>query len=121
MEERNLTCIRCPIGCQIQVTMDNGEVLSVKGNSCPRGEAYARKEVTAPTRIVTSTVQVYGSQSGAATVSCKTAGDVPKERMLAVMEAITGVSVPAPVHIGDVLVANAAGTGVDVVATKEVI
>ena len=121
MEQRNLTCIRCPIGCQIQVELEGKEVLSVKGNSCPRGEAYARKEMTDPTRIVTSTVRVHGSRSGSVTVPCKTAGDVPKGSIFAVMKAMTGVSVSAPVHIGDVVVVNAAGTGVDVVATKEVI
>ncbi len=120
MEKRNLTCIRCPIGCQIEVEMDNGQVLSVKGNSCPRGEQYARKEVTNPTRIVTSTVRVSGSRSGAITVSCKTAEDVPKDKMFEVMQAISELQVSAPVHIGDVLLENAAGTGVNIIATREV-
>lgn len=119
MEKRNLTCIRCPIGCQIEVEMDNGQVLSVHGNSCPRGEQYAHKEVTNPTRIVTSTVRVCGNRSGAITVSCKTAEDVPKDKMFAVMQAISELQVPAPVHIGDVLLENAAGTGVNIIATRE--
>ena len=55
-----LTCIGCPMGCPLTVTMENGAVASVTGNTCPRGDAYARKEVTAPTRIVTSTVRVIG-------------------------------------------------------------
>ncbi|MCD8007748.1 MAG: DUF1667 domain-containing protein, partial [Clostridiales bacterium] len=57
MEVKNLTCIGCPLGCPLEVTMENGEVVSVTGNTCPRGAAYARKEVTTPTRIVTSTVR----------------------------------------------------------------
>lgn len=57
MEVRELTCIGCPLGCQLTVTMGNDEI-KVEGNTCPRGEAYAKKEVTNPTRIVTSTVRV---------------------------------------------------------------
>ena len=62
MEIRNLTCISCPMGCQITVEMDGSEVLSVTGNTCKRGDVYARKEVTNPTRIVTSTVKVIGEK-----------------------------------------------------------
>jgi CxxC motif-containing protein len=120
MEKIALTCIGCPLGCQIEVSMENGKVAAVTGNTCPRGDAYARKEVTAPTRIVTSTVRVSGSRTGAVTVSCKTRTDVPKNKIFDCIRALRGVSASCPVHIGDVLVPNAAGTGVDVIATKEV-
>ena len=70
METRDLTCIGCPLGCSLVVTMENNEVTSVTGNTCPRGDAYARKEVTNPTRIVTSTVRVNGGILPM--VSCKT-------------------------------------------------
>ena len=121
MEERNLICIGCPMGCPLTVTLEDGKVLSVVGNTCPRGDIYARKEVTNPTRIVTSSVLVTGSKSGAKTVSVKTAADVPKGMIFEVMKALKGVSVPAPVHIGDVLVPDIAGTGVNLIATKEVL
>ena len=62
MEQRELTCIGCPLGCALRVTMENGAVVSVEGNTCPRGDAYARKEVTAPSRIVTTTVPVTGGE-----------------------------------------------------------
>lgn len=118
MEKRELTCIGCPLGCQITVTMENGEIKDVTGNTCKRGDVYARKEVTNPTRIVTSTVQVTGGVSP--TVSCKTAQDIPKDKIFAVTEALRGVSVKAPVAIGDVVFANVADTGVDMVATKQI-
>ena len=70
METRNLTCIGCPLGCSVSVTMDQGKVTEVTGNTCKRGEIYARKEVTNPTRIVTSSVCVNGGTM--AMVSCKT-------------------------------------------------
>ena len=74
MEKRELICIGCPLGCPLSVTLENGEVTSVTGNTCPRGDAYARKEVTNPTRIVTSTVRVEGGVY--AMVSCKTESDI---------------------------------------------
>lgn len=114
-----LTCIRCPKGCQVTVTLAGGQVTAVTGNGCPRGDAYARKEVTDPTRVVTTVVPVSGS-AVARMVSVKTAGDVPKAKVLDVVRALSGVSMAAPVHIGDVVLADVCGTGVDVVATKDV-
>ena len=78
MNTVNLTCIGCPLGCPIEVVMEGKEILLVTGNTCPRGEKYARKEVTAPTRIVTSSVRVYGSTRGERMVPLKTASDIPK-------------------------------------------
>ena len=119
MEVRELICIDCPLGCPVTVTMDNGEVVEVKGNTCKRGDVYARKEVTNPTRIVTSTVKVKGGSL--AMVSVKTKNDIPKEKIFDCVRALKGVEVQAPVHIGDVIMTDVAGTGVDIVATKEVL
>ena len=121
METRNLICINCPMGCPLEVTIENGEVTNVTGNTCPRGAAYAKKEVTAPPRIVTSSVRVSGSQNGAVMVSCKTASDIPKGKIFDIVRAIKDVTVACPVHIGDVVMANVADTGVDMIATKEVL
>ena len=116
MEEKNLICIGCPMGCPLTVKMEHGEVVSVTGNTCKRGDIYARKEVTNPTRIVTSTVRVTGGSE--AMVSVKTKEDIPKGKIFDCVKALKNVEVAAPVHIGDVLVKNVAGTGVDVIATK---
>lgn len=118
MEKRDLTCIGCPLGCQLVVTMEDGEVTAVEGNTCKRGDTYARKEVTNPTRIVTSSVMVEGGSD--VTVSVKTREDIPKSRIFECVKALKGVTMKAPVHIGDVVVANAAGTGVDFIATSNV-
>lgn len=118
MEERKLTCIGCPMGCPLTVTMEAGEVISVTGNTCKRGDIYARKEVTNPTRIVTSTVRVTGGDADM--VSVKTKEDIPKGKIFECVKALKTVEVPAPVHIGDVLLKDVAGTGVDIVATKNV-
>lgn len=118
MENRDLICIGCPLGCPLTVTIENGEVTTVTGNTCPKGDAYARKEVTNPTRIVTSTVCVEGGV--APMVSCKTAADIPKGKIFEVTESLKTICAKAPVAIGDVLLADAAGTGVDIIATKNV-
>ena len=113
-----LTCISCPLGCPLKVETDNeGKVLSVTGNTCKRGEDYGRREVTAPTRTVTSTVRLKGGS--APVVSVRTKGDVPKDKIFAVMEEIRGAVITAPVHIGDVVIPDIAGTGVDLIATRE--
>lgn len=116
MEERNLTCIGCPLGCSITVKMESGSVISVEGNTCKRGDDYARKEVTNPTRIVTTTVMVNGGTE--AMVSVKTRSDIPKDKIFDCIKALKKVRVNAPVHIGDVICKDIAGTGVDIVATK---
>ena len=105
MEERKLTCIGCPMGCPLTVVMNGKEVVGVTGNTCKRGDVYARKEVTNPTRIVTSV---------------KTKEDIPKGKIFECVKALKGIEVPAPVHIGDVILENVADTGVDIVATKNV-
>lgn len=118
MNTKNLTCINCPMGCPLTVEMEGGQVIRVSGNTCKRGEIYARKEVTDPTRIVTSTVKVL--HGNAAVIPVKTKEDIPKGKIFDCVKALKKIQVEAPVHIGDMIAADIAGTGVDVIATKNV-
>ena len=118
METKELTCINCPMGCRITVTMSGSEVLSVEGNTCKRGEVYARTEVVSPVRTVTTTIKV--TRGSVDRVSCKTKTPVPKDKIFDVMAEISSAICAAPVKIGDVLIEDCAGTGVPVVATKDV-
>ena len=79
MSERELICIGCPMGCPIVVKMEDGKVTSVTGNTCPRGDAYARKEVTDPTRIVTTTVRVADGK--VPMINVKTEHDISKDKI----------------------------------------
>ena len=118
MDTRVLTCINCPMGCRITVTMDAGKITSITGNTCKRGEIYAGTEVTAPVRTVTTTIKVTcGIQDR---VSCKTREPVPKEKIFEVMDEVNKASCQAPVKAGDILIEDCAGTGIPVVATKNV-
>ena len=113
--ERLLTCIVCPKGCPMTVTLsDSGEVLEVKGNTCPRGKTYAESECTHPTRTVTSTVMCEGG----AIISVKTACAIPKEKMFDVMNELRSLVAPCDVKIGDVIISDVAKTGVAIIATS---
>lgn len=118
MERKELICIGCPMGCPMKVSLEQGRVVQIEGNTCKRGAVYAKKEVTNPTRIVTSTIRVTGGT--APVVSVKTASDIPKERIKECMEVLKTMKVKAPVEMGDILYRNVAGTGVDIVATRTV-
>ena len=111
-----LTCIGCPMGCPLIVTMEDGAVASVTGNTCPRGDAYARRECVAPVRTVTGTVAIEGAALPVLPV--RTSGEIPKALVFDVARALRTVKVQAPIAIGDVVLQNVCGTGVDVVAAK---
>ncbi len=117
MQYHELTCIGCPMGCALSVKIEENRILSIEGYTCERGRVYAEKEVTAPTRIVTSTVQAEGFGS-TGIVSVKTKSDIPKEKVFFCMRALKNMTVQAPIHIGDQIVDDVAGTGVAVVATS---
>lgn len=112
---QELTCIGCPMGCALKVENRNGE-LAVSGNHCKRGEKYAIDEITAPKRMVTSTVKLLGGKI--ARLSVRTQTEIPKDKIFDCMEEIRSVCVQSPVKIGDVLLENCAGTGVALIATK---
>lgn len=114
MKTIELTCIQCPLGCPLTVEMDGNTIVKVEGNTCKRGEVYAQKEITAPSRTVTSTVAVEGGVHPV--VAVRTNTDIPKEKIFDCMKEINAVLVKAPVKIGDVIIENVCDTGVNIVA-----
>ncbi|MCY6372747.1 DUF1667 domain-containing protein [Clostridium ganghwense] len=118
MAVRELTCIGCPVGCSLEVEIRNGKVINVQGNICIKGKNYAEKECTNPTRIVTSSVPVLEGEVDI--LSVKTQKDIPKEKIFECIKDLKGIIVKAPIEIGDIIVENTAGTGVNVVATKKI-
>ena len=113
---KELICINCPLGCRLSVDDSDLADIKVTGNTCLRGVKYAVSEVTAPKRMVTSSVPVRGSD--VTRVSVKTANPIPKDKIFDVLKLIKKVHAVAPVAIGDVLYANICD-GVDLVATRE--
>ena len=114
---KEMVCVSCPIGCMLTVELnDKNEVLSVKGNTCKRGEQYAVDECTNPVRMLTTTIKVSGGKLPV--VPVKTSKPVPKGRMFDCMAEINKAVIKAPVKIGDVVIENICGLGVDIVATN---
>ncbi len=116
--EKKITCIVCPIGCKILVKIEDGKCISIKGNKCKRGEEYAINEVLNPKRMLTTSVLVKDGVWPL--VSIKTSKPVPKEKLFHVLQEVKKTVVLAPVTSGQIILKNAANTGVDVVATKTV-
>ena len=116
--KNQLTCIRCPIGCELLVNFNENKVISVIGNGCKRGEQYGRKEYNNPTRMVTSSVEV--NNGVLKIVSVKTETDIPKNAVEKCLKELKKVKVNAPVKIGDIIIKNTAGTGINVIATRNV-
>ena len=111
---KELVCICCPMGCRMTVELDGEKVVSVTGNTCKRGSAYAVSEMTAPVRMVTTTVRTADGVS----IPVKTKDPVPKDRIFDCVSEIKRAQVGLPVHVGDVIVSGVAGTGIDVVAAR---
>ena len=113
---KEMICIVCPKGCRLQVDeRPDGEIL-VMGNGCNRGIPYAKKELTNPTRVITSTVKIKGGIHKRLPV--KTSTDIPKGLNFDVMKELEAIEVVAPIKVGTVLIKNVLGTGADIVATR---
>lgn len=131
---QELVCITCPMGCHLAVESLPGGEIQVSGNRCPRGAVYAREETLAPKRVVTATCALARPCAGASCadgahreslsaprrVSCRTTAAFPKESIDALIEALYALEVPLPVKRGDVILGNALGTGIDVIATRSI-
>ena len=114
---KEMICIVCPLSCHLNVTQNNDEI-TVSGNSCPRGAIYAQKELTHPTRMLTSTVAI--ANAGIELLPVKTSQAIPKEKMKDVMKIISKIHVSAPIKREDIIVKNIAQSGADLIASRSV-
>lgn len=112
---KELICIVCPRGCHLSVDDENG--YAVSGNRCPRGAEYGKRELLAPTRVVTSTVRITGAEYARCPV--KTDGVIPKDRIFDAMALLDGVELASPVKTGTHVLENILGTGVNFVVTRD--
>jgi len=97
---RELTCIICPMGCMMTAEIENGKVVGVTGNTCPRGKIYATNECTNPTRTITTTVRCKSGEL----LPVKTSSPVPKDKIKEAMKIINKLSPVLPISIGDVII-----------------
>lgn len=106
------------MGCELTASISENGVITVKGNSCIRGEQYAKKELINPLRVLTTTVRVIGGTQ--ALVPVRTRGEIPKEKIMDGIRQLKQIQVKAPIQIGEVVVENLVDSGVSVIATKTV-
>ena len=116
VEKKHLTCIGCPMGCPLELTIVDGEIREITGNDCKRGEDYARQEYTDPRRMVSTTMSCNSGLWPRLPV--KTAAAVPKNKVMAVAQVLHTLEIEAPVQIGDVILDDVAETGIAVIATR---
>lgn len=116
MKTIELDCIVCPMSCHITVEMDGENICSVTGNTCPRGDAFARSEVTCPMRMVTTTLRIHNAVHPLIPVI--TSQNVPKSKIFDIMEVCKTLEVTAPIHAGDILCKNIAESGADLIASR---
>jgi CxxC motif-containing protein len=116
-EIKKVPCIICPVGCEITTTIEDGVVTSVTGNTCKRGDTYARAEVVQPVRTLTSVVKVE-TDGRVAPVSVRTEKPIPKALLFDAMKEVNKVKLKAPVHVGDTVIVNLLGTGIRLMATS---
>ena len=117
MREEVYTCIVCPKACRIRVKLEKGKIIEIEGYSCPRGKAFVEQEVTTPKRMVMTTIRVRNGIYPQLPV--RTKDPVPRKKMKEVIREIKKVIVEAPVKMGDVIIKNVAGTGVAVIAERD--
>lgn len=113
---KQMICIQCPKGCRMEVAIENGKAVEIKGNACPRGAAYAKQEIESPMRTLTTAVITKGLEMKMLPV--RTSGPIPKSKLFEAMDAIKNIIVSGPVHMGDVVVNNFLNLNVNLVATR---
>jgi CxxC motif-containing protein len=113
--KRTLTCIVCPLGCTLEVELEGKTVVSVSGNTCPRGRTYAESECVAPMRTLTSTVRCTDGTP----LAVKTDRPIPKDKVRDCMKIINSAIAPLPISIGDVIIKDVFGCNIVATQNKE--
>ena len=117
MQIKRFTCVMCPVGCALTAEVEGKTLLHVSGNRCKRGMEYAENECIHPMRTLCTTVRVEGFEQ---MLPVRSAKPLPKEKWLAYMALINRCLAKPPVKIGDVILSNIDGTGVDIIATQNI-
>jgi len=118
-EVQKVICITCPKGCTLDVTREGDTILKVENFGCKRGQDYVYAELTDPRRMVATTVRISGSVHPRLPVS--TSAAFPRGRIKELLEALNHVEMAAPVKMGDVVLADALGTGINILASRDMV
>ena len=116
IERKHFTCVTCPIGCEIDVELKDTDVVSIEGSKCAKGKEFVLQELEEPMRILTTTVRMKGAKW--AMLPVRSDEPIPKRLLFAVMKELANIELQAPVKMSDVIVGDIAGTGANIVATR---
>jgi CxxC motif-containing protein len=115
-ERKHFTCVTCPIGCEIDVEVENGSIVSMEGNKCEKSEKFVQQELIEPMRVLTSTVRVSGAKWAMVPVRSNKA--IPKRLFFQIMRQLADIELRVPVKLSQVVVEDVAGTGANIIATR---
>ena len=116
VEKRHFTCVTCPVGCEVDVELRDGKVVSMEGNKCRKGEEFVLQELEEPMRILTTTVRVKGAKW--AMLPVRTDEPIPRRLLFKAVKELAGVELQAPVKMYDVVIKDVCGTGANIVAAR---
>jgi CxxC motif-containing protein len=116
IEKRHFTCVTCPVGCEVDVELRDGNIVSMKGNRCDKVKEFVVQELKEPVRVLTTTVRIKGAEY--AMLPVRTDKPIPKRLFLQAMGELANIDLKAPVHISDVIIKDIAGSGANIVATR---
>ena len=105
------------MGCALTVVSDQNAVESIEGNGCPKGIAYAKSEISDPRRMLSSTIKVRGGIHPV--VPVHTRNPIPRKCMFELLDQLKQTELEAPVKMGQIVLTNIRGTGVDVIASRD--
>jgi CxxC motif-containing protein len=115
-EKKRFTCVICPIGCEIEVDLQDSEVASMQGDKCAKGKEFVLQELEEPMRILTTTIRIKGAKW--AMLPVRTDKPIPKRLLFSVINELAKIELQAPVKMSDVIIRDTAGTGANIVATR---
>jgi CxxC motif-containing protein len=116
VEKKHFTCVTCPVGCEVDVELRDGNIVSLTGNRCDKVKEFVLQELKEPVRVLTSTVRIEGAEY--AMLPVRTDKPIPKRLFLQAMGELANIDLKAPVHISDVIIKDVAGSGANIVATR---
>lgn len=116
VKKKHFTCVICPVGCEVDVELQDGNVVSMEGNKCAKAEEFVLQELKEPMRILTTTVRIKGAKW--AMLPVRTDKAIPKRLFFQVMTDLASMELKAPVKVSDIIVKDIAGSGVNIVATR---
>ncbi len=116
IEKKHFTCVTCPVGCEVDVELRDGNIVSMKGNRCDKVKEFVLQELKEPVRVLTTTVRIEGAEY--AMLPVRTDKPIPKRLFLQAIAELASIDLKAPVHITDVIIKDIAGSGANIVATR---